>query len=130
MLDRDRLAPCPDSPNCVSSLSEDPDHHIEPFRYATSTHVAQEQLLAVLRSLPRVGIVTSEPTYVHAEFTSAVFRFVDDVEFNFVDQDKIVQIRSASRVGYYDFGANRRRMEEIRKRFQADAERHAASKVG
>ncbi len=123
MPEQDRLAPCPDSPNCVSSLSEDPDHRIEPLRYATSSQVAQEQLLTVLRSLPRVRLVTSEPTYVHAEFTSMVFRFVDDVEFKFVDQDKIIQVRSASRVGYYDFGANRRRVEEIRRRFREAGEK-------
>lgn len=119
MPEPDRLAPCPDSPNCVSSLSGDSDHRIEPLRYASSAEAARERLLDVLRSLPRVRIVTSEPTYIHAEFTSAVFRFVDDVEFRFGDQDKVIQVRSASRVGYYDFGANRRRVEEIRRQFEA-----------
>ncbi len=130
MPEPDRLAPCPDSPNCVSSLSEDPDHRIEPLRYASSAEVARDLLLRVLHSLPRVRIVTNEPNYVHAEFVSAVFRFVDDVEFKFVEQDKTIQVRSASRVGHYDFGANRRRIEEIRKLFEAAGKERAASEVG
>lgn len=117
MTERDRFAPCPDSPNCVSSLSEDVDHRIEPVRYQSSAEAARDRLLDVLRGLPRVRIVTSEPTYIHAEFTSAVFRFVDDVEFRIVEEDKVIHARSASRVGYYDFGANRRRVEEIRRLF-------------
>ncbi len=130
MPEPDRLAPCPDSPNCVSSLSEDPDHRIEPLRYASSAEVARDLLLRVLHSLPRVRIVTNEPNYVHAEFVSAVFRFVDDVEFKFVEQDKTIQVRSASRVGHYDFGANRRRIEEIRKLFEAAGKERAGSEVG
>ncbi len=130
MPEPDRLAPCPDSPNCVSSLSEDPDHRIEPLRYASSAEVARDLLLRVLHSLPRVRIVTNEPNYVHAEFVSAVFRFVDDAEFKFVEQDKTIQVRSASRVGHYDFGANRRRIEEIRKLFEAAGKERAASEVG
>ncbi len=130
MPEPDRLAPCPDSPNCVSSLSEDPDHRIEPLRYASSAEVARDLLLRVLHSLPRVRIVMNEPNYVHAEFVSAVFRFVDDVEFKFIEQDKTIQVRSASRVGHYDFGANRRRIEEIRKLFEAAGKERAASEVG
>ena len=56
---------------------------------------------------------------MHAEFTSAVFGFVDDVEFQF-DPSGFIQIRSASRTGYYDFGVNRERVETIRQRFIAD----------
>jgi uncharacterized protein (DUF1499 family) len=61
--------------------------------------------------------VVNEENYIHAEFTSAVFRFVDDVEFLFTkeqDGEVMVDIRSASRVGHSDFGVNRKRMEDIR----------------
>jgi len=43
--------------------------------------------------------------------------FVDDVEFFFPDT-AVIHMRSASRVGYSDFGANRKRLEKIRQRFQ------------
>jgi uncharacterized protein (DUF1499 family) len=62
-------------------------------------------------------VVKVEEDYIHAEFVSSVFRFVDDVEFSFDKTKKLIQVRSASRTGYSDLGVNRRRIEEIRKQF-------------
>ncbi len=59
-----------------------------------------------------------EEAYWHVEFRSRVFRFVDDVEFLFGPAGRQIHVRSASRVGYSDFGANRRRIEEIRALFR------------
>jgi uncharacterized protein (DUF1499 family) len=67
----------------------------------------------------RVRVVMLEDDYIHAEFVSSVFRFVDDVEFYFDDEQKLIQVKSASRVGYSDLGVNRRRIEKIRKQFEA-----------
>lgn len=114
-----RFAPCPGSPNCVSSLSDDPEHSVDPLRYEGSAEAARERLRRVLRGLPRVRLVTDEPRYLRAEFTSALFRFVDDVEFRIEEREPVIQVRSASRTGYYDFGVNRRRVEEIRRLFEA-----------
>jgi uncharacterized protein (DUF1499 family) len=69
--------------------------------------------------MKRSEIVTAENNYIHATFTSFLFRFVDDVEFSFDDETKVINVRSASRTGYSDLGVNRRRVEEIRKRFIA-----------
>ncbi len=62
-------------------------------------------------------ITEEKPGYLHAEFRSALFGFVDDVEFRMDEAHGRIDVRSASRTGYYDFGVNRRRVEEIRKRF-------------
>jgi uncharacterized protein (DUF1499 family) len=113
-----RLRPCPDRPNCVSSQSTDPRHAIRPLSYPGTPADASERLLKLLRSMPRVRVVTATPDYIHAEFTSRVFRFVDDVEFVFDGADKNIQIRSASRLGYSDFGVNRKRVETIREAFE------------
>lgn len=112
-----RLSPCPTSPNCVSSLSEDKSHFVEPLTYQATLEEAREKLISVLNSMKRSEIVTAETSYIHATFTSFLFRFVDDVEFSFDDQRKIIDVRSASRTGYSDLGVNRRRVEEIRRRF-------------
>jgi uncharacterized protein (DUF1499 family) len=74
---------------------------------------AQERLLNLLKATKRVRIVKSNEGYVHAEFTSRIFRFVDDVEFVLDSESSVLHMRSASRVGYYDFGANRRRIETL-----------------
>ena len=110
-----KLAPCPDSPNCVSSQSTDKKHFIESIRYRGSLTEAREKLISIISSMKRASIVTADANYIQAEFTSAVFRFVDDVEFYFNDDEKVIHLRSASRVGYSDLGVNRKRMEKIRR---------------
>jgi len=111
------LAACPDSPNCVSTKSTDPDSAISPLPYVETRAKSRERLLLVLRSMKRCTIVTEKPAYLHAEFRSALFGFVDDVEFVFDDDERSIHFRSASRTGYYDFGANRSRMKEISHRY-------------
>jgi uncharacterized protein (DUF1499 family) len=111
------FAPCPGSPNCVSTEARDDIHTIAPISYSTDMENAKAKLIGVIRSMPRSKIVSERINYISAEFTSAIFRFVDDVEFFIDDDSKTIQFRSASRVGYSDMGVNRKRMEEIRKRF-------------
>jgi uncharacterized protein (DUF1499 family) len=114
-----RLAPCPDSPNCVCTQAADEVHRIEPLTYTGSAAEAMARLQSVLAARPRVRIVTQTENYLHAEFTSRLFRFVDDVEFLLDDEAKAIHFRSASRAGHSDLGVNRRRMEEIRQAFNA-----------
>ena len=71
-----RLAACPDSPNCVSSQSADPRHAIDPLRYEGTAQKARERLVKAISGMKRARIVTAEERYIHAEFTSALFRFV------------------------------------------------------
>jgi uncharacterized protein (DUF1499 family) len=113
------LAPCPRTPNCVSSLARDQAHHLPPLPYPGSAAEARRRLREALARIPRSTIVTAQDDYLHAEVRSAVFRFVDDVEFWFDDPNRVVHFRSASRVGRGDFGVNRRRMGTIRAVLQA-----------
>jgi uncharacterized protein (DUF1499 family) len=108
------LAPCPSRPNCVSTRAQDAGHAIASYRYRKSKAEAKEALKEIVRSLPRTKLVEEDEAYLYYEFTSFLFRFVDDVEFLLDDETKTVHFRSASRTGYGDFGVNRRRMEEIR----------------
>lgn len=108
------LAPCPSSPNCVSTQAQDQGHAIAPFRYRTSRAEAKESLKAIVQAMPRTKLVEEDESYLHFECTSLLLRFVDDVEFLFDDDAKTIHFRSASRTGYGDLGVNRRRMEGIR----------------
>lgn len=114
-----RLAACPDMPNCVSSQSNDPRHVIAPLRYEGTAEKARERLIEAVSGMKRARIVVAEERYLRAEFTSALFRFVDDVEFLLDDDAGTIHVRSASRVGNFDLGVNRRRVEEIRLRFNS-----------
>ncbi|MFT4554146.1 MAG: hypothetical protein ACI9S8_002792 [Chlamydiales bacterium] len=111
-----RLAPCPDTPNCVSSQSEDSPHYITPL---FNRHFSEpiQTLRSIVDKYPRVKVLTQNETYLHVEFCSFLWGFTDDVEFYYSQSEEVVHVRSAARVGYKDFGTNRRRMEAIRANF-------------
>jgi uncharacterized protein (DUF1499 family) len=117
-----RLAPCKPTPNCVTSQADraaDPDHHVAPLALRGEPEAAWTALVADVRTTPRVLIVTERPGYLHAEYASRVFGFVDDVEFQQDASAKLVHVRSASRTGRSDFGVNRARIEALRTRLVA-----------
>jgi uncharacterized protein (DUF1499 family) len=114
----DKFSPCPDSPNCVSSQSAENARFIEPLHYAGSRADARQKLINILEKTKRVRIVKAETDYIHAEFRSFIFRFIDDVEFYFPQAETSIHVKSASRTGYYDFGANRRRVDRLRSAFE------------
>ena len=118
-LKEGRLAPCPNSPNCVSTQSTDAKHGIDPIVYTTSMEEARDRLEKIVRAMPRTKVVRLEEDYMHLECSSRLLRFVDDVEFWFDDANKVIHCRSASRKGYSDLGVNRKRVEQIREQFNA-----------
>jgi uncharacterized protein (DUF1499 family) len=114
-----RLAPCPDSPNCVSTRSERESQRMEPIAFTGDPVQALARLSAALEGMPRTTIVERGRDYLRAECTSALFRFVDDVEVLIDRQAQVVHFRSASRTGRSDLGVNRRRMERLRAAFES-----------
>ena len=117
--DTQTFAPCPASPNCVSTqaAASDSEHYIAPIPFTGTAEEAKARLLALLQQMPRTKLLTDESNYIHVETRTAVMRFVDDVEFYIDNASQTIQFRSASRIGYSDMGTNRKRMEEIRARF-------------
>ena len=113
-----KFSPCPDSPNCVSSQSTDKKRFIKPLHYTGNTAVARQILIDLLENTKRVNLAKVDMDYIHAEFRSLIFRFVDDVKFFFPSDKNIIHVKSASRSGYYDFGVNRRRVERMRSEFE------------
>jgi len=117
-----RLAPCKPTPNCVASQADraaDPGHYVTPLAIRGEPEATWAALVAAVRATPRVHIVAERPGYVHAEYASRVFGFVDDVELQLDASAKVVHVRSASRVGRSDFGVNRARIEALRTRLAA-----------
>ncbi|HJO10609.1 MAG: DUF1499 domain-containing protein [Gammaproteobacteria bacterium] len=109
-----RLAACPDSPNCVSSFETGETHGIDPLA-ATLSDIER-----VLLDLDEANIVNAGQNYLHAEFTSRIMGYVDDVEFLYDAASSVTHVRSASRLGYSDMGANRKRIEAIRSALATD----------
>ena len=104
-----KLTPCPGTPNCVNSQSDDPQSKIEPL-----PSVSIPELQKVIEGMERTTIVESTDNYLYAEFQTKLMGFVDDVEFYLDKQENVVHVRSASRLGKSDLGLNRKRIEEIR----------------
>lgn len=110
------LAPCPNRPNCVaSSGSPRGKHRIEPLR---ADQGQWQKLPEVLESMAGITVTEREGEYLRAKATTRVLKFVDDLEFLHRPDEQIIHVRSASRLGYSDLGANRKRVEAIRKRLE------------
>jgi len=114
-----RLQPCPSSPNCVSTRAADPAQQMAPLPYRVDRSTSRQLILSVVGAMPRTTIVTAADHYLHVEFRSRLFRFVDDVEFQFDDEAAAIHFRSAARTGHSDMGVNRQRMTAIGEAYQA-----------
>jgi uncharacterized protein (DUF1499 family) len=111
-----RLSPCPKSPNCVSSEERRKSSFIEPF--ACKENPADSWILLKQIILDMGGRIEKESDqYLWSTFRTSFFRFVDDVEFRMDAGNRVIHVRSASRLGYSDFGVNRKRVEAIRSQY-------------
>lgn len=109
------LRPCPARPNCVSSENGAGDL-VTPISFNSSPDQAWQIMQTVIEGLGG-KISECRSTYLWATFSSRFFRFVDDVELRLEPEEKIMHIRSGARIGYTDFGVNRKRVETIRNLF-------------
>lgn len=102
------LKSCPDKPNCVSTQANDQGHRIDPIGYQDDLAIVADKIEKVLLEM-QANIQKREDQYFHATFSSNLFGFVDDFEVYIDDANKLIHIRSASRVGHSDLGANKKR---------------------
>ncbi len=108
---------CPSSPNCVSSMEEG-KKYIQPLRYSVERNKALATITQVVSTLPGASLVEEQGGYLHYTVKSRVFGFIDDLEIYLPEGEQTVHLRSASRVGYSDFGVNRNRLEKVEKMLQ------------
>ena len=109
------LQTCPSSPNCVSSQATD-SHYIEAFPANGDMKAVFDRLKEILERHSDTSIIATDERTVQVEFRTTL-GFIDDGLFVMDEQNRVIHIRSASRSGYWDFGKNRRRMEEIRQEY-------------
>lgn len=114
-----RLTPCPQQPNCVCSEFDDTSRNqFPPIPYSCTPDMAFETIKKVVVAENGSVTQTEGGNYLAATFQSSIFRFVDDVEFRISPSESVIHIRSASRVGYSDRGANLRRAKAIATQFK------------
>lgn len=109
-----KLAQCPDKKNCVSSQSTSDQHTVAPLKAAGTSSEVMNQLKSAVESMEGGMVVKTTSNYLLAEFTTPLWKFKDDLECLYDADQKLVHVRSASRMGYYDFDANRKRVEALR----------------
>ncbi len=113
-------APCPDRPNCVSSMAQDPRHFIAPLAVDDDPERAFRRLGRLIQEMPGSRLIKYGDTYIHAECRTRWLRFIDDLECYLDRNAAVIHIRSASRLGYSDLGVNRRRVERLRRMMAAN----------
>ena len=112
------LAPCPERPNCVSTEATDARHRMRPFPFAGEPALAVARLAAIVEAMPGGVVERRDAGSLHAEFTTRLMRYVDDVDLVVDGEAGVIRFRSASRLGHWDLGTNRRRMQRIRRAFE------------
>ena len=123
-----RLKPPATTPNSVSSQAalhpDNPRHaeaQIAPLRFSGDGAATLARLKALVEATPGATVVKSALGYLYATYTTPLMRYVDDVEFWLDPAGGVIQVRSASRIGHGDQGANRARIEALRARFETAA---------
>ena len=117
-----RLRPCPPSPNCICSEEGGSESSISPLGFGCAPKAAFLSLVEFLEAEPNATIIDVRDGYVHAVYRTRFLGFADDVEFRLDAEARAVHVRSASRIGYSDLGANRARIDDLRRRWKPPAE--------
>ena len=116
------VLPCPPRLACVCSRSDASFlHRVEPFAVSGDPAAAFRRLKTLLAEGAHTDIVTATDGYIHAVCRTRL-GFADDLECCLCASERLIHVRSASRVGLYDLGVNRRRVESLRRRLQKEAE--------
>jgi uncharacterized protein (DUF1499 family) len=107
--------------NSVSSqAARYPDHprhlaaQIAPLPLRGDGPATIARIQSIVKATAGAKIVKSEADYLYAQYTTPLMKFVDDVEFWYDPAAQVIQVRSASRIGESDLGANRKRIEALR----------------
>ena len=111
-----QLRPCSTRPNCVCSENKDLPSYVNPLAFSGTADNSWEK---AKRTVSEMGgkILREDDRYLWVTFSTRLFRFVDDLELRLDEERGVIHVRSSSRVGYSDMGANRRRVEDLRLRF-------------
>jgi uncharacterized protein (DUF1499 family) len=115
-----RLSPCPTSPNAVSSQTDSAQHRVAPLPAQAPPAEAIRRCREACLAEPGAQLVTESGSYLRFEMTTPWWRFIDDLECLHDPATDVIHVRSASRIGHSDLGANRRRVERIRARLERE----------
>ena len=105
---------CQLASNCVNSRDTG---GLAPLRYTGTPEQALAVLKATVATFPEAKIERTEPLALALIFTTPA-GFRDQVNFKINAQERVIEFRSRSLFGLFDFGKNRARMQEFATRFE------------
>ncbi|MGR9050995.1 DUF1499 domain-containing protein [Halobacillus faecis] len=114
-----RLSDCPNSPNCVSTQTDQEEKKMTSLTFSKDMETTKSLIKEILSERQRTTIETENENYIHGVVESKWMKFKDDVEFYLDQKEEVVHFRSASRVGYSDFGVNKKRMQAISEHYES-----------
>jgi uncharacterized protein (DUF1499 family) len=121
-----RLKGLSSTPNVISSQAGLYPNHpqaayaaIEPLPLRGDMAASMASLVKALQGMPGVTLIEQRPDYLYAQAETRLLKYTDDVEFWFNPEKQSIDMRSASRLGKSDLGANRKRLESVRAAYLA-----------
>lgn len=105
------LPPCGKLPNCVSSQSANSLHYVAPISASPEQWRSLNEWISRQEDWEIVGTGNS---YVQAVVSTPLLKFRDDVQLVYLPEEKLVHVRSASRLGISDLGTNATRITKLR----------------
>jgi len=112
-INPNKLKDCPKSPNCVCTQASKKSKRMDPIPMKNSLEETEKEIKSLMTELYDAQLVKDKNNILYFEVITKTGKFTDDVHFLIDEGNKLIHFRSASRKGYYDFGANRRRMKKI-----------------
>ena len=105
------LSPCGNLPNCVNSQSGRGLQSTEPIK------VNQEKwamLKTWISQQDNWQITIENESFIQAVVSTPLMKFKDDVQLLYLAESGLIHVRSSSRLGLSDLGANANRVEKLR----------------
>lgn len=105
---------CGHKPNCVSSFEEREDYKISALKNVDGEWSdIKAKVVNILGSYTNSEVINEETGFIHFVVTSRILRFKDDVYFWWDSNARVLNMKSESRVGHWDVGANRKRLNQF-----------------
>ena len=114
-----KLGKCEFEKSFINSQQEK-EYNLDPVSYEKlgGTKTVHEKIIQAIKEYGRSKIITEKPNYIHAIFRTGIWGFIDDTEFYLDEEEKRIHFRSSSRLGSYDWGTNKERMQKLLKLIQ------------
>ena len=113
-----QLAGCHGLRNCTASTAKTQRNSIAPIAFDGSADEVIGKIATILNSQSGAQVQTQDAQSLWATFKTPLLGYIDDLEILVDAQNSVAHIRSASRIGQSDLGANRKRIESLRQTLQ------------